>query len=131
MKNRKKIVAAGIVISLTAGIFTPVSQAVQQGCGEYCVQAASRSTTSPQDSSTKGKNSSSKSSKAAARKKKKAKKYIGKKLDSLIKVVGKPKKFTKARSCLDTKEFTGIAKYNGFSVYCHTEKQVWFVDDVR
>lgn len=131
MKSRKKIMAAVLAISLTTGIFTPAGRVAQQGRGQSCVQAASRSTTSTQDSGTKNKDNSSKSGKAAAKKIKKAKKYIGKKYTSLVKAIGKPKKFTKARSCLNRNEYDGIAKYNGFRVYCHTENKVWIIDDVR
>ena len=70
--------------------------------------------------------------KKAKQNKKKAKKYIGKKLSSLVKAIGKYKKLSKAASCYYENEYDGIAKYDGFVVYCHTEnKKTWIVDSVE
>ena len=59
-------------------------------------------------------------------------KYIGKKLTSLVKAIGKYKKLSKAASCYYENEYDGIAKYDGFVVYCHTEnRKTWIVDSVE
>lgn len=73
-----------------------------------------------------------KSQKKIRQQKKKAKKYIGKKLTSLVKAIGKYKKLSKAASCYYENEYDGIAKYDGFVVYCHTEnRKTWIVDSVE
>ena len=79
-----------------------------------------------------GRNGNSICQKKIRQQKKKAKKYIGKKLTSLVKAIGKYKKLSKAASCYYENEYDGIAKYDGFVVYCHTEnRKTWIVDSVE
>lgn len=105
----------------------------QAGMETVYVSAASRSTTTTQTqkTTTSGKKTK-KSRKKIRQQKKKAKKYIGKKLTSLVKAIGKYKKLSKAASCYYENEYDGIAKYDGFVVYCHTEnRKTWIVDSVE
>ena len=130
--KRKKIVLAGTIVCMLFGSMTvPVQEAVVAPQQVVHVSAAKRSTTTTTQSATKEKKDT-KSQKKAQQNKKKAKKYIGKKLSSLVKAIGKYKKLSKATSCYYENEYDGIVKYDGFVVYCHTEnKKTWIVDSVE
>ena len=113
--RRKKIVPAGMIACVLSGII---------------LTAPVQETTTTQ-SATKGKKDT-KAQKKIKQNKKKAKKYIGKKLSSLVKAIGKYKKLSKAASCYYENEYDGIARYDGFVVYCHTEnRKNWIVDSVE
>ena len=130
--KRKKIVLAGTIVCMLFGsMAVPAQEAVVAPQQVVHVSAAKRSTTTTTQSTTKGKKDT-KSQKKAQKNKKKTKKYIGKKLSSLVKAIGKYKKLSKAASCYYENEYDGIAKYDGFVVYCHTEnKKTWIVDSVE
>lgn len=130
--KRKKIVLAGTIVCMLLGSLTAPAQEVVIAPQQVVqVKAAKRSTTTTTQSTTKGKKDT-KSQKKVQQNKKKAKKYIGKKLSSLVKAIGKYKKLSKAASCYYENEYDGIAKYDGFVVYCHTEnKKTWIVDSVE
>lgn len=130
--KRKKIVLAGTIVCMLLGSLTvPAQEVVITPQQVVQVKAAKRSTTTTTQSATKGKKDT-KSQKKVQQNKKKAKKYIGKKLSSLVKAIGKYKKLSKAASCYYENEYDGIAKYDGFVVYCHTEnKKTWIVDSVE
>lgn len=130
--KRKKIVLAGTIVCMLLGSLTvPAQEVVIAPQQVVQVKAAKRSTTTTTQSTTKGKKDT-KSQKKVQQNKKKAKKYIGKKLSSLVKAIGKYKKLSKAASCYYENEYDGIAKYDGFVVYCHTEnKKTWIVDSVE
>ncbi|OKZ82878.1 MAG: hypothetical protein BHW06_10040 [Clostridium sp. 44_14] len=130
--KRKKIVLAGTIVCMLFGSMTvPAQTGESVSLPAVQVSAAKRATTTTEQSATKGKKDT-KSQKKAKQNKKKAKKYIGKKLSSLVKAIGKYKKLSKAASCYYENEYDGIAKYDGFVVYCHTEnKKTWIVDSVE
>lgn len=130
--KRKKIVLAGTIVCMLFGSMTALPQEAARGSQQVVyVSAAKRATTTTTQSATKGKKDT-KSQKKVQQNKKKAKKYIGKKLSSLVKAIGKYKKLSKAASCYYENEYDGIAKYDGFVVYCHTEnKKTWIVDSVE
>ena len=123
--KRKKIVLAGTIVCMLFGSMTvPAQTGGSVSLPAVQVSAAKRATTTTEQSA--------KSQKKAKQNKKKAKKYIGKKLSSLVKAIGKYKKLSKAASCYYENEYDGIAKYDGFVVYCHTEnKKTWIVDSVE
>lgn len=61
-----------------------------------------------------------------------AKGYVGKTLDSLIAAIGAYSSFSKAESCYYEGEYDGIAQFDGFTVYCHSEGQTtWYIDSVE
>lgn len=61
-----------------------------------------------------------------------AKGYVGKTLDSLIAAIGSYSSFSKAESCYYEGEYDGIAQFDGFTVYCHSEGQItWYIDSVE
>ncbi|MDE6434829.1 MAG: hypothetical protein K2L07_11455 [Lachnospiraceae bacterium] len=61
-----------------------------------------------------------------------AKGYVGKTLDSLVAAIGGYKNFSKAESCYYEGEYDGIAQFDGFTVYCHSEGQtIWYIDSVE
>ena len=130
--KRKKIVLAGTIVCMLFGSMTvPAQTGGSVSLPAVHVSAAIFATTTTEQYATKGKKDS-KSQKKAKQNKKKAKKYIGKKLSSLVKAIGKYKKLSKAASCYYENEYDGIAKYDGFVVYCHTEnKKTWIVDSVE
>lgn len=130
--KRKKIVLAGTIACILFGSMTvPAQMGGMASSRMVYVSAAKRATTTTEQSTTKGKKDT-KSQKKAKQNKQKAKKYIGKKLSSLVKAIGKYKKLSKAASCYYENEYDGIAKYDGFVVYCHTEnKKTWIVDSVE
>lgn len=130
--KRKKIVLAGTIVCMLFGSMTALPQEAVRGSRQVVyVSAAKRATTTTTQSATKGRKDT-KSRKKVQQNKKKAKKYIGKKLSSLVKAIGKYKKLSKAASCYYENEYDGIAKYDGFVVYCHTEnKKTWIVDSVE
>ena len=130
--KRKKIVLAGTIVCMLFGSMTvPAQTGAPVSLPAVQVSAAKRATTTTEQSATKEKKDT-KSQKKAKQNKKKAKKYIGKKLSSLVKAIGKYKKLSKAASCYYENEYDGIAKYDGFVVYCHTEnKKTWIVDSVE
>lgn len=130
--KRKKIVLAGTIVCILLGSLTvPAQEVVIPPQQVVQVKAAKRATTTTTQSATKGKKNT-KAQKKIKQNKKKAKKYIGKKLSSLVKAIGKYKKLSKAASCYYENEYDGIAKYEGFVVYCHTEnKKTWIVDSVE
>ena len=130
--KRKKIVLAGTIVCMLFGSMTvPAQTGGSVSLPAVQVSAAKRATTTTEQSATKGKKDT-KSQKKAKQNKKKAKKDIGKKLSSLVKAIGKYKKLSKAASCYYENEYDGIAKYDGFVVYCHTEnKKTWIVDSVE
>ena len=130
--KRKKIVLAGTIVCMLFGSMTvPAQSGGSVSLQAVQVSAAKRATKTTEQSATKGKKDT-KSQKKAKQNKKKAKKYIGKKLSSLVKAIGKYKKLSKAASCYYENEYDGIAKYDGFVVYCHTEnKKTWIVDSVE
>ena len=130
--KRKKIVLAGTIVCMLFGSMTvPAQTGAPVSFPAVQVSAAKRATTTTEQSATKVKKDT-KSQKKAKQNKKKAKKYIGKKLSSLVKAIGKYKKLSKAASCYYENEYDGIAKYDGFVVYCHTEnKKTWIVDSVE
>ena len=127
MKKNKRALTSLLACILAVSMTAPASDiAGQAGMETVYVSAASRSTTTTQTKKTK------KSRKKIRQQKKKAKKYIGKKLTSLVKAIGKYKKLSKAASCYYENEYDGIAKYDGFVVYCHTEnRKTWIVDSVE
>ncbi len=130
MVDGRRLVAAAVAASLTVCLSVPGCLVPPQQIDPY-VLAASRSTTVTQDSSTEGNGRSDQSKKVTVRKKK-AKKYIGKDLKSLIRAIGRYKKLVKSASCYYEGEYDGIARYSGFTVYCHTEdKKKWIIDRVR
>ena len=130
--KRKKIVLAGTIVCMLFGSMTALPREAVPGSQQVVyVSAAKRATTTTTQSATKGRKGT-KSRKKVQQNKKKAKKYIGKKLSSLVKAIGKYKKLSKAASCYYENEYDGIAKYDGFVVYCHTEnKKTWIVDSVE
>lgn len=130
---KKKIAAVVLTLCMAVGSFTmPTGEIDATGAQTVHVSAAKRSTTSTQTTTTKAKKKSKKAKKTIQKNKKIAKKYVGKKLTVLVKVIGKYKKLTKATSCYYKNEYDGIAKYDGFSVYCHTKnKKTWIVDSVE
>ena len=130
--KRKKIVLAGTIVCMLFGSMTvPAQTGGSVSLPAVQVSAAKRATPTTEQSAPKGKKDT-KSQKKAKQNKKKAKKYIGKKLSSLVKAIGKYKKLSKAASCYYENEYDGIAKYDGFVVYCHTEnKKTWIVDSVE
>lgn len=134
MKKNKRALASLLACILAVSMTAPASDiAGQAGMETVYVSAASRSTTTTQTqkTTTSGKKTK-KSQKKIRQQKKKAKKYIGKKLTSLVKAIGKYKKLSKAASCYYENEYDGIAKYDGFVVYCHTEnRKTWIVDSVE
>lgn len=134
MKKNKRALTSLLACILAVSMTAPVSDiAGQAGMETVYVSAASRSTTTTQTqkTTTSGKKTK-KSRKKIRQQKKKAKKYIGKKLTSLVKAIGKYKKLSKAASCYYENEYDGIAKYDGFVVYCHTEnRKTWIVDSVE
>lgn len=134
MKKNKRALASLLACILAVSMTAPASDiAGQAGMETVYVSAASRSTTTTQTqkTTTSGKKTK-KSRKKIRQQKKKAKKYIGKKLTSLVKAIGKYKKLSKAASCYYENEYDGIAKYDGFVVYCHTEnRKTWIVDSVE
>lgn len=134
MKKNKRALTSLLACILAVSMTAPASDiAGQAGMETVYVSAASRSTTTTQTqkTTTSGKKTK-KSRKKIRQQKKKAKKYIGKKLTSLVKVIGKYKKLSKAASCYYENEYDGIAKYDGFVVYCHTEnRKTWIVDSVE
>ena len=131
MKKNKRALTSLLACILAVSMTAPTSDiAGQAGMETVYVSAASRSTTT-QKTTTSGKKTK-KSRKKIRQQKKKAKKYIGKKLTSLVKAIGKYKKLSKAASCYYENEYDGIAKYDGFVVYCHTEnRKTWIVDSVE
>ena len=128
MKKNKRALTSLLACILAVSMTAPASDiAGQAGTETVYVSAASRSTTTTQTqkTTTSGKKTK-KSRKKIRQQKKKAKKYIGKKLTSLVKAIGKYKKLSKAASCYYENEYDGIAKYDGFVVYCHTEnRKTW------
>lgn len=134
MKKNKRALTSLLACILAVSMTAPASDIVgQAGMETVYVSAASRSTTTTQTqkTTTSGKKTK-KSRKKIRQQKKKAKKYIGKKLTSLVKAIGKYKKLSKAASCYYENEYDGIAKYDGFVVYCHTEnRKTWIVDSVE
>lgn len=134
MKRNKRALTSLLACILAVNMTAPASDiAGQAGMETVYVSAASRSTTTTQTqkTTTSGKKTK-KSQKKIRQQKKKAKKYIGKKLTSLVKAIGKYKKLSKAASCYYESEYDGIAKYDGFVVYCHTEnRKTWIVDSVE
>lgn len=134
MKKNKRALTSLLACILAVSMTAPASDiAGQAGTETVYVSAASRSTTTTQTqkTTTSGKKTK-KSRKKIRQQKKKAKKYIGKKLTSLVKAIGKYKKLSKAASCYYENEYDGIAKYDGFVVYCHTEnRKTWIVDSVE
>lgn len=134
MKKNKRALTSLLACILAVSMTAPASDiAGQAGMETVYVSAASRSTTTTQTqkTTTSGKKTK-KSQKKIRQQKKKAKKYIGKKLTSLVKAIGKYKKLSKAASCYYENEYDGIAKYDGFVVYCHTEnRKTWIVDSVE
>ena len=134
MKRNKRALTSLLACILAVSMTAPASDiAGQAGMETVYVSAASRSTTTTQTqkTTTSGKKTK-KSRKKIRQQKKKAKKYIGKKLTSLVKAIGKYKKLSKAASCYYENEYDGIAKYDGFVVYCHTEnRKTWIVDSVE
>ena len=134
MKKNKRALTSLLACILAVSMTAPASDiASQAGMETVYVSAASRSTTTTQTqkTTTSGKKTK-KSRKKIRQQKKKAKKYIGKKLTSLVKAIGKYKKLSKAASCYYENEYDGIAKYDGFVVYCHTEnRKTWIVDSVE
>ena len=131
MKRKKNVLAGTIVCTLLGSLTIPAKEVVMIPQQEVCASAAKRATTTTTQSATKGKKNT-KAQKKIKQNKKKAKKYIGKKLSSLVKAIGKYKKLSKAASCYYENEYDGIAKYEGFVVYCHTEnKKTWIVDSVE
>lgn len=134
MKKNKRALTSLLACILAVSMTAPASDiAGQVGTETVYVSAASRSTTTTQTqkTTTSGKKTK-KSRKKIRQQKKKAKKYIGKKLTSLVKAIGKYKKLSKAASCYYENEYDGIAKYDGFVVYCHTEnRKTWIVDSVE
>ena len=131
MKKNKRALTSLLACILAVSMTAPASDiAGQAGTETVYVSAASRSTQT-QKTTTSGKKTK-KSRKKIRQQKKKAKKYIGKKLTSLVKAIGKYKKLSKAASCYYENEYDGIAKYDGFVVYCHTEnRKTWIVDSVE
>ena len=127
MKKNKRALTSLLACILAVSMTAPASDiAGQAGMETVYVSAASRSTTTTQTQKT------TTSRKKIRQQKKKAKKYIGKKLTSLVKAIGKYKKLSKAASCYYENEYDGIAKYDGFVVYCHTEnRKTWIVDSVE
>lgn len=134
MKKNKRALTSLLACILAVSMTAPASDSAgQAGMETVYVSAASRSTTTTQTqkTTTSGKKTK-KSRKKIRQQKKKAKKYIGKKLTSLVKAIGKYKKLSKAASCYYENEYDGIAKYDGFVVYCHTEnRKTWIVDSVE
>lgn len=134
MKKNKRALTSLLACILAVSMTAPALDiAGQAGTETVYVSAASRSTTTTQTqkTTTSGKKTK-KSRKKIRQQKKKAKKYIGKKLTSLVKAIGKYKKLSKAASCYYENEYDGIAKYDGFVVYCHTEnRKTWIVDSVE
>ena len=134
MKKNKRALTSLLACILAVSMTAPASDiAGQAGTETVYVSAASRSTTTTQTqkTTTSGKKTK-KSRKKIRQQKKKAKKYIGKKLTSLVKAIGKYKKLSKAASCYYENEYDGIAKYDCFVVYCHTEnRKTWIVDSVE
>ncbi len=134
MKKNKRALTSLLACILAVSMTAPASDIDgQAGMETVYVSAASRSTTTTQTqkTTTSGKKTK-KSRKKIRQQKKKAKKYIGKKLTSLVKAIGKYKKLSKAASCYYENEYDGIAKYDGFVVYCHTEnRKTWIVDSVE
>lgn len=134
MKKNKRALTSLLACILAVSMTAPASDiAGQAGMETVYVSAASRSTTTTQTqkTTTSGKKTK-KSRKKIRQQKKKAKKYIGKKLTSLVKAIGKYKKLSKAASCYYENEYDGIAQYDGFVVYCHTEnRKTWIVDSVE
>ena len=134
MKKNKRALTSLLACILAVSMTAPASDiAGQAGMETVYVSAASRSTTTTQTqkTTTSGKKTK-KSRKKIRQQKKKAKKYIGKKLTSLVNAIGKYKKLSKAASCYYENEYDGIAKYDGFVVYCHTEnRKTWIVDSVE
>lgn len=134
MKRNKRALTSLLACILAVNMTASASDiAGQAGMETVYVSAASRSTTTTQTqkTTTSGKKTK-KSQKKIRQQKKKAKKYIGKKLTSLVKAIGKYKKLSKAASCYYENEYDGIAKYDGFVVYCHTEnRKTWIVDSVE
>ena len=134
MKKNKRALTSLLACILAVSMTAPASDiAGQAGMETVYVSAASRSTTTTQTqkTTTSGKKTK-KSRKKIRQQKKKAKKYIGKKLTSLVKAIGKYRKLSKAASCYYENEYDGIAKYDGFVVYCHTEnRKTWIVDSVE
>lgn len=134
MKKNKRALTSLLACILAVSMTAPASDiAGQAGMETVYVSAASRSTTTTQTQKTTASGKKTKKSRKKIRQqKKKAKKYIGKKLTSLVKAIGKYKKLSKAASCYYENEYDGIAKYDGFVVYCHTEnRKTWIVDSVE
>lgn len=151
MVLNKKIAKYAVAMGLTAVLAAPLSGNVAEasvksaGQGNQLaakpaitlVQPATKKTTTTTKSSTdtksKDKTSTKKpSAKTIKKNKETAQKYEGKKLSSLVKKIGKYKKLTKAKSCYYEGEYDGVAEYDGFKVYCHTEnKKTWYIDSVE
>ncbi len=140
MRNRKMMkgkMMAALVLSLALSVGAPtVCLATENAKTVHEIRRVSRKTTTDSNSSTSSKKKKKKKSKAKKaeikKKKKKAKKYVGKKLTSLVAAIGKYKRLTKANSCYYDGEYDGIAKYDGFNVYCHTkQRKTWYVDSVE
>ncbi len=140
MRNRKMMkgkMMAALVLSLALSVGAPtVCLATENAKTVHEIRRVSRKTTTDSNSSTSSKKKKKKKSKAKKaeikKKKKKAKKYVGKKLTSLVAAIGKYKRLTKANSCYYDGEYDGIAKYDGFNVYCHTKhRKTWYVDSVE
>ena len=130
MKKNKRALTSLLACILAVSMTAPASDiAGQAGMETVYVSAASRSTTTTQTQKT---TTSGKKTKKSRKKIRQPKKYIGKKLTSLVKAIGKYKKLSKAASCYYENEYDGIAKYDGFVVYCHTEnRKTWIVDSVE
>ncbi|MDY3909644.1 MAG: hypothetical protein SOZ48_07945 [Eubacterium sp.] len=112
MHRVKKYLIIMLVLTLMTGTVSPRA--------EISVLAATKSTNRKAVQKT-----------SDVKKKKTAQKYVGKKLKKLVKAIGKYKKLTRSDSCMYANEYDGIAKYSGFTVYCHTKKKVWYVDAVE
>lgn len=145
-KIAKYAMAMGLVAMLAAPFGGNVAQASITSAGQgtqvaaksaiTLVQPATKKTTttkSSTDTKSKDKTSTKKpSAKTIKKNKETAQKYEGKKLSSLVKKIGKYKKLTKAKSCYYEGEYDGVAEYDGFKVYCHTEnKKTWYIDSVE
>ncbi len=85
------------------------------------------------EKSTKGKTTREETTTEAVQSNKEiAKGYVGKTLDSLVAAIGSYSSFSKAESCYYEGEYDGIAQFDGFTVYCHSEGQTtWYIDSVE
>ena len=128
--RRKKIVPAGMIACVLSGII--LTAPVQETAGTPGQVLYASATPALVLYASAAKRATTKAQKKIKQNKKKAKKYIGKKLSSLVKAIGKYKKLSKAASCYYENEYDGIARYDGFVVYCHTEnRKNWIVDSVE